>query len=56
MARELWRKRCPKGHASWRVRRPAPGTPRDAVGVECQCCDEEYEYLVDAKTGRKLYP
>lgn len=55
MVRELWRLRCPEGHASWRARQATSKSSREEPAFECRSCAVHYEFLVDAKTGRKEY-
>lgn len=45
MSPDPWRLRCPEGHCSWSVR---------AHGYYCECCDRQFEYLVDAKHDKRV--
>lgn len=38
-----WRHRCPEGHTALK---------RYGEDYYCQSCDQVYDHLVDAKTGR----
>jgi len=42
---EIWRYRCPDGHASWHSR-PGDQTPGNYY---CECCDEYFQTLYDQK-------